>query len=333
MKRDHALAKQRGRSLPQAKGTRMLTDSGLETTLVFHDQLDLPHFAAFPLLESRTGRDRLADYYRRHAQIAHDKGFGFVFEAPTWRANADWAGLLGFGPEALDRLNVAAIDLMKAVRDEVGFGPERGVISGNIGPRGDGYVADEAMAADEARRYHAQQIDSFRRANADMVTAMTIASVDEAIGIVHAAAEASMPVVISFTVETDGRLPSGKSLRDAIVETDRKTQRIAAYYMVNCAHPLHFADLFSPGARWQERIGGIRANASCKSHAELEATETLDSGDPDDLAARYRSLDAILPNLTVAGGCRGTDERHISAIADALGAEGTMGMEKGDRAA
>ncbi|MEM8877209.1 MAG: homocysteine S-methyltransferase family protein, partial [Pseudomonadota bacterium] len=275
MKRDHALAKQRGRSLPQAKGTRMLTDGGLETTLVFHDQLDLPCFAAFPLLESRAGRDRLADYYRRHAQIANTRSFGFVFESPTWRANPDWAGILGFSPDALDRLNVAGIDLMNAVRNEVGLEPDRGIISGNIGPRGDGYVADQAMTADEARRYHAPQIDSFRRANADMVTAMTISSVNEAVGIVHAAGEASMPVVISFTVETDGRLPSGKSLRDAIVETDRKTQRIAAYYMINCAHPTHFVDLFTPGARWQERIGGIRANASCKSHAELDAAETL----------------------------------------------------------
>jgi S-methylmethionine-dependent homocysteine/selenocysteine methylase len=268
-------------------------------------------------------------------------GFGFIFEAPTWRANSDWAGMLGYSPEALDRLNVAGIDLMKAVRDEMGFGPDRGVISGNIGPRGDGYVADDAMTADQARRYHAPQIDSFRRANADLVTAMTISSVEEAVGIVLAAGEASMPVVISFTVETDGRLPSGTGLRDAIVETDRKTQRIAAYYMVNCAHPLHFADLFSPGARWQERVGGIRANASCKSHAELDAAESLDSGDPDDLAARYRALHAMLPNLTVTGGCCGTDERHIAAIAQMLDAgrvtgnsvRRSTGISEGDRAA
>jgi S-methylmethionine-dependent homocysteine/selenocysteine methylase len=330
MNRDHEFAKTRGRALPQMQqfatgragdrtGSRMmLADSGLETTLVFHDRIELPHFAAFPLLETRVGRDRLASYYRDHAAIARENGCGFVFEAPTWRANPDWASLLGYGPEALDRLNVAAIDLLMEARAKSGFGPDNAAVSGCIGPRGDGYRADDAMSADQARRYHSAQIDSFRRANADFVTALTIGSVDEAVGIILAAGDASMPVVMSFTVETDGCLPSGTSLRDAIVETDRRTGRIAAYYMVNCAHPSHFAPVMTAGARWQERIGGIRANASCKSHAELDEALTLDSRDPVDLAQRYRDLSMLLPNLVVAGGCCGTDQRHIMAIASAL---------------
>jgi S-methylmethionine-dependent homocysteine/selenocysteine methylase len=334
MNRDHEFAKTRGRALPQmqhlAKGCAgaraggraasqmMLADSGLETTLVFHDKIDLPHFAAFPLLETRAGRDRLATYFRAHAEIARDHRFGFVFETPTWRASSDWGSLLGFGPEALDRLNVAAIDLMMQVRAQSGFGPGNASVSGCIGPRGDGYQANDAMSVDDARRYHSAQIDSFRRANADFISALTIGSVEEAVGIILAAGDASMPVVMSFTVETDGSLPSGMSLRDAIVETDRRTGRIAAYYMVNCAHPSHFMPVMTPGARWQERIGGIRCNASCKSHAELDAATVLDSGDPGDLAQRYRVLCELLPNLVVAGGCCGTDQRHIAAIAAAL---------------
>lgn len=289
-------------------GVRYLTDSGLETTLVFHDGLALPAFAAFPLLETVTGRARLERYYREHADLARDNGFGFVFEAPTWRANPDWAKTLGYEGEALARVNREAIAFCRALAAEYAEMPT--LVSGQIGPRGDGYVPDTAMSAEEAARYHAVQIAAFGAP--DMVTALTMNTAAEATGVVLAAREADVPVVISFTVETDGRLATGQSLADAIAETDGATDGYAAYFMVNCAHPEHFGDALArlaPG-----RLRGLRANASRMSHAELDAMETLDDGDPVALGAHYAALHGGSADLAVLGGCCGTDIRHLREI-------------------
>jgi homocysteine S-methyltransferase len=121
-------------------------------------------------------------------------------------------------------------------------------------------------------------------------------------------------VVISFTVETDGRLPSGQALHQAIKQVDAETAGAAAYFMVNCAHPTHFADALEDVGPSVDRIRGLRANASAKSHAELDEAEELDEGDPVELAQHYLDLAPQLRNLTVVGGCCGTDHRHIAAI-------------------
>ena len=302
-------------NLPQKSGTLLLTDSGLETTLIFHDGLDLPAFAAYPLIGSAEGRETLRRYYRRHLAIAHDHGTGFLLEAPTWRASRDWGAELGHGPEELARFNREAIALLCDLRgEEHGSAPI--VVSGNIGPRGDGYRPDTAMTADEAEAYHAEQIGWFADTDVDLVTAVTLSTVAEGTGVVRAAAKADLPVVVSYTVETDGRLPDGTPLGQAITETDAATGSRSAYFMVNCAHPDHFRGVIEGGDDWRARIGGIRANASRMSHAELDEAETLDDGDPDELGRDYALLKRSLPNLTVFGGCCGTDHRHVAAIAD-----------------
>jgi S-methylmethionine-dependent homocysteine/selenocysteine methylase len=167
------------------------------------------------------------------------------------------------------------------------------------------------MTAEEAEAYHAVQIASLN--GADTVTALTMTYADEAIGIVRAARKAGLPVVVSFTVETDGRLPSGQPLGEAIERTDREGPE---YFMVNCAHPDHFADTLD--GEWASRIRGLRANASPKSHVELDEAETLDTGDPAELGALYARLRERLPQLELVGGCCGTDHRHIAAIAEAM---------------
>ena len=197
-----------------------------------------------------------------------------------------------------------------------------GVIGAAVGPRGDGYTIDIAMSADQAAEYHAFQIDVLAGTSIDVVTAMTICYADEAIGIVRAAKAAGLPVVISFTLETDGRLPSGMSLGEAITLTDAATDAYPTHYMINCAHPTHFDNVLNPDEPWVLRIGGLRANASTLSHAELDEMEELDAGDPDDLAARYVGLRSNLPALHVIGGCCGTDHRHVGAIATAFSAAG-----------
>jgi homocysteine S-methyltransferase len=301
--------------LPQLDGGLFLTDGGLETSLIFHQGADLPAFAAFVLLEDDEGLDQLRRYYEPYLALARESGAGFVLESPTWRASPHWAERLGVSEERLDAVNRRAIGLMEELREAAGDGPV--VISGCIGPQDDGYQPAQLLSAAAARDYHSTQIGTFADTAADMVTAITMTYADEATGLAQAARDAGLPVVISFTLETDGRLPSGQALGEAIEEVDEATSGAPAYFMVNCAHPTHFEEVLAGEQPWRERIRGLRANASTLSHAELDEAEELDDGDPGDLGARYAALRSRLPQLNVLGGCCGTDERHVAAIRDA----------------
>ena len=302
--------------LPQLDGGLFLTDGGIETTLIFHHGLELPLFAAFDLLKDDEGTEQLRRYYAPYASRARERGVGLVLESPTWRASPGWAAQLGYTPEELDALNRKAIALMEELRAEY-QGDAPIVISGCVGPEGDGYAPETMLTADEAERYHAVQIGTFAETAADMVTAITMTYAEEAIGVTNAAAAAGLPAVISFTVETDGRLPSGQALGGAIQQVDDATGDAPAYYMINCAHPTHFEGAVAGGEPWLQRIGGLRTNASTKSHAELDEAEELDEGDPADLAERHAALKARLPSVNVLGGCCGTDHRHVDAICGA----------------
>lgn len=295
--------------LPQLVGDlTFVTDGGLETDLVFHHGIELPCFAAFPLLERTDPRDVLLRYYDGYLDIARRHRAGFVVEAATWRANPDWARQLGFSPTRLDAANRAAIELAEQVRSKATSEGTAAVVSGCIGPR------ERPMSAAEAQRYHSVQIATFGDTTADQVTAVTMNNAAEAIGIVRAAAAADIPAAISFTVETDGRLATGQSLRAAIEEVDAATDRSAAYFMVNCAHPTHLTTSFDDDGPWLERVVGLRLNASTRSHAELDEAEELDEGDPDDFGAGTAALRERLPSATVFGGCCGTDARHVAAV-------------------
>jgi S-methylmethionine-dependent homocysteine/selenocysteine methylase len=302
-------------SLPQLEGDLFLTDGGIETTLIFHQGLDLPEFAAFVLLDDDEGVEQLRRYYQPYIELAGEGGTGLVLESPTWRANPDWAARIGVSPEKLDALNRRAIALMEELRAEAGDAPV--VISGCVGPQDDGYSPATTMSEDAARDYHSTQIGTFADTAADMVTAITMTYPDEAVGVTKAAQEVGLPAAISFTVETDGRLPNGQALGDAIEEVDEATGGGPAYYMINCAHPTHFEAVLTGDDAWRDRIRGLRANASTMSHAELDEAEELDDGDPEDLGTRYAALRAQLPRLNVLGGCCGTDHRHVAAIRDA----------------
>jgi S-methylmethionine-dependent homocysteine/selenocysteine methylase len=300
--------------LPQLVADVFLTDGGIETTLIFDDGFELPDFAAFTLLADPAGRDALTRYFDSYAEIAVRDGVGIVLETATWRASSDWGARQGYDADALAAVNRDAVDLLLEIRRRHETAESPVVISGCVGPRGDGYQPGELMEVEAAGAYHAPQIQAFAGTEADLVTAITMNYPAEAIGIVESARAAGMPAVISFTVETDGNLPSGESLGDAIQAVDGATAGYAAYYMINCAHPTHFGDALVPAAAWTRRIGGVRANASRLSHAELDAAEELDSGDPAELAELYADLRRRHPEVKVLGGCCGTSDRHIDAI-------------------
>lgn len=304
-------------TLPQLGGDLFLTDGGLETTLVFHEGIELPHFAAFMLLRDKAGRATLRRYYEAYLDIAAGQGLGFILEAPTWRASPDWAQRLGVSQAQLAELNHEAIGLMRALRTAYADRVSPIVVSGCVGPRGDGYEPGEAMNPEQASAYHRAQLAAFANAGADMACAITMTNTPEAIGVTRAARSVGLPVAISFTVETDGRLPTGQSLGEAIQAVDEATAKAPAYYMVNCAHPSHFADVLDTGASWTRRLAGLRANASRRSHQELNDSPDLDDGDPLELGAEHAEILRRHGGIRVIGGCCGTDHRHVAAMARA----------------
>jgi S-methylmethionine-dependent homocysteine/selenocysteine methylase len=285
-----------------------VTDGGLETDLLFNRGVDLPEFASFPLVNDEQGTALLRTYYDEYASIAASAGAGLLVETPTWRANPDWGAVLGYDANGLDQANRAAVTLARGIADAADV--DRSRVSGIVGPRGDGYIADGADA-DQAAEYHSAQVRSFAAEGVDLVHAMTISEPAEGKGIVRAARAAGLPVAISFTVETDGRLPDGTTLSDAIGALE--TTDPADWYGVNCAHPTHvLAGL--DGAPWQQRLAFFRPNASTMSHEELDEMDVLDAGDLDLLVDSTKSLRAQTPALAVLGGCCGTDSRHVAAL-------------------
>jgi S-methylmethionine-dependent homocysteine/selenocysteine methylase len=307
-----AMAKYR-HQLPQEAGRLFLTDGGIETCLIFHDGLDLPHFAAFHLMGKAAGRQALTHYYERYIAIARADGLGFILESPTWRASADWGSRLGYSESDIVAVNQASIRLLLDLRARHETAETPMVVSGCVGPRGDGYDPGQLMTAEEAASYHRLQVEALSEAGADMVTAITMTNAHEAAGIANVAKRAAIPVAIAFTVEVDGRLPTGQTLADAINEVDAATDGVPAYYMINCAHPTHFADILD--GPWVRRIRGLRANASQRSHQELNESPDLDAGNPVELGRQYRDLVRRHPRINVLGGCCGTDHRHIECIA------------------
>jgi homocysteine S-methyltransferase len=292
-----------------------LTDAGLETEMIYREGFDLPQFASFALLDSPIGRDRLAAYFDAFIEEAHHLGTGFILDTATWRATDGWGAVMGLTPARIAAINTDAVNFAKAIKKRHMASGTPVIINGVCGPHGDAYAPDRVLTADEAEAYWHPQIAALAAAGAEMISGITLSDPGQAIGIARAARAEGLPVVASFTVETDGRLISGMSLAEAIRVTDAATDGYPAWYMVNCAHPDHFRDELT--GDWLGRVGGIRANASRKSHAELDVATELDDGDAADLAESYRGLQVLLPNLRVVGGCCGTGIQHVSAIGHA----------------
>lgn len=300
--------------LPQNVDNVFLTDGGLETTLLFHEGFELPCFAAFDLMRDLKGRQAIEAYLVKYITIAKENRTGIILDTPTWRASHDWGAKLGYSAAALEMVNRESVEMLHKIRDVHETETTPCVINGAIGPRGDGYNPAFLMSVEEARDYHKAQVEAFTDAGVDMISAITMAYAEEAIAIASLCQAAKVPSVIAFTVETDGRLPTGETLQSAIERTDAASDNGPAYYMINCAHPTHFEKILKEGGSWRNRIGGLRANASRLSHAELDEAEELDDGNPAEFAAEHVALAQYLPNLAVIGGCCGTDHRHVSAV-------------------
>ena len=314
-------------TLPQRKRL-FLTDGGFETVMVFHEGLDLPCFAAIDLIRRPDGPNRIARYFDDYIAIAEQAGTGLIIETQTWRASPDWAEPIGFADlNELAEANRRMTELTLMIREQNESLRTPIVVSGCLGPRGDGYDPGKLMTVSEAANYHSWQIGILARSGVDMISALTMNNVEEAAGIALAAKKAAIPVALSFTVETDGRLPTGETLEEAIRQVDGLTNRYPAYYMINCAHPSHFAETLAGAGDWINRLRGVRANASKRSHAELDCACDLDAGDPVELGQEMAQLKSQLPHLTILGGCCGTDHRHIAEIAKAVSSDAQQAAE------
>ena len=304
-------------ALPNETSRIFLTDGGTETWLIHKAGLDLPNFSSFHLLHDPAAFQQIKSYYRAFADIAVEHGRAFIFDSLTYRASRDWGALLGFSSDALAEINLMALDFYREVAKDSGLADHDTIISGCVGPKGDAYELNDGLTADEAQDYHQAQVDTFKAGNADIVTALSLSSSQEAIGIVRAAQSAGLPSAISFMVEKDHCLQSGESLQAAIETVDRETESAAAYFMINCAHPIDFGPALK-NQEWVRRIRGIRANASKADHSFLNLLDQLDEGDPEELAGGYATLRSQFPHLNVFGGCCGTDFSHVRRISSAI---------------
>jgi len=305
------------KELPQLSGDLFLADAGIETDLIFNHGVEIREFASHTLLPNPASREIVATYFRGFLSLAKNTDAGFILDSQTWKAHLHWAEDLGTTEQELCLANKDSIAFIAKLRDEYSTNSKPIVLNGVIGPRGDAYAPEAKVAAEEAEEYHAKQIAWLAETEVDMVTATTFTQSDEAIGVVQAARSADLPIVISFTVENDGRLPTGQPLDEAINAVDDATNTAAAYFMVNCAHPDHFFDVLDD-SDWARRIRGLRCNASRLTHAELDECEVLDDGDTEELANQYKSIAASMPWLNVFGGCCGSDLRHVAEIAKAV---------------
>ena len=308
-------------SLPQLSGSIFLADAGVETDLMFNHGIEIREFAAHTLLPDPKGRAALTKYFEGFLNLANEQGTGFILDTVTWKAHRHWAEKLSASEPELKVANEECVQFINELRARFSKNAQPIVLNGVIGPRGDAYRPEQVIAIDAAEDYFSQQLGWLAATEVDMVTALTFNQAGEAAGLARAARKVGLPVVVSFTVETNGRLPNGQSIADAITEVDTATESYPSYYMINCAHPDHFDGVLHD-VHWARRIRGIRANASRRSHAELDAAPELDAGNPLELGRQYRSLATRMPWLNVFGGCCGSDLRHVTEIAHALQARG-----------
>ena len=298
-------------NLPQLGNDIFACYTGMDTDILYNRGIDLPGFASYPLLSNSKHKNILREYYSGLVDLAREQNVGVILDSVTWAANKDRGAELGYSAEDLKKYNIDAIELIADVRNEKGDLPT--VLSGQVGPRDDGYAPSNLMTTQEAEDYHSEQIEVYSNTEADLVSAFTICYAEEAAGVVRAAQNYEIPVAIALTVETDGRLPTGMSVKEAIEQVDAESNGGALYFLINCAHPDHFTDIFNDEP-WMQRLRGLVANASRCSHAELEVAEELDNGDPKELGAQIGGLREKFSHFNILGGCCGSDLRHMKHI-------------------
>lgn len=300
---------------PPREGVFYLTEGGQETEIMYRHGHKLPDFAMYPLFARPQAMADVRDMYRRYLETAVRHGFVALMGGLDYRASPDWASKLGFDAQALADVQLRCIDLLREFAKP--FEPELPdvLIVGIVGPRGDAYSLNRTITAAEAEDYHSTQLATLKRAGVDLVSAMTFNNTEEAIGVARAAAGLGLPLAISFTLDSTSRLKSGPTVRQAITTVDAATGDARPdFYGINCSHPHEFTPALEPGD-WMQRVRSFRPNAAMMEKQQLCQIGHLVDGDPQELGAQMGALARRYPHIDVWGGCCGTWDAHLDAIA------------------
>ena len=300
---------------PRLKGKFYLTEGGTETEVLYKHGFDLPEFAMFPLLDDPEATAVIRQMYRRYFAVAEEHGAGLLLIGHDYRASPDWGAKLGYSPEGLAEMQRKAMAFLDDLRRDYAGRVGDVYIAGCLGPRGDAYGTGGAITEDEAEAYHSVQLRTLKETPADMAIALTFNNIPEAIGAVRAAQALDMPIGVSLTLTAEGRLRSGPTLREAVETIDAGTDGAATWFGTNCEHPLEWADALADAGPWLERMRYFRPNAARMEKLALCTLGHLEDGDPEELGSQMGALAAALPRADILGGCCGTDERHLGAVA------------------
>lgn len=299
-------------------GVLYLTEGGQETELMYKHGHDLPEFALYPMLDDPAAVSDLTDMYRRYLTVAAEHGFVPLMGGLDYRASPDWGAKLGYSLPQLAEFQLRSLDFLCSVAEPFRADLPEVLVAGVVGPRGDAYGHEHTMDADEAEDYHGVQLATLRQAEVDLVSGLTFADVPEAVGLARAAASAGLPLSVSFMVDRTGRLTTGSTLKDAVEAVDEQAGASRPdFYGINCSHPSELEAALVPGP-WLERLRMLRPNASPADKQELCEIGHLESGDPAELGDQLAALGERLPQVDVWGGCCGTWDDHLRALAQRL---------------
>jgi S-methylmethionine-dependent homocysteine/selenocysteine methylase len=303
---------------PQREGIYFLTEGGQETEIQYRYGHDLPEFAMYPLLENTKAKSDLKAMYSQVFDVAAEHGFAVMISGLDYRGSPDWGKKLGYSRQGLaDALEQSIVFLREVAQPYIGQ-ISAILIGGQVGPRGDAYSLNRSITAQESEDYHGFQLEVLKRMEVDFVWGATFNGIPEALGLARAAARMALPLTISFTLDSNHRLKSGPSLKEAIEAVDAEAgDAKPAFYGINCSHPIEFEPALEPGD-WVQRIRSLRPNASAKDKGELCSIGHLEEGDPADLGRRIGTLSERYPHIDIFGGCCGTWARHLGEIARAV---------------
>lgn len=296
-------------------GELFLTEGGTETEIMYKHGFELPEFAMFPLLENPIAVTAMRDMFRSQLDVAAEFAMSMLLTGIDYRASPDWGAKLGYSPHGLAQANIQSIEFLRELAGEYNGQIPRTLIGGTIGPRGDAYQLNRTITAAEAEDYHSVQLATLKQAAVDFACAATFNNIPEAVGVARAAKKIGVPLIVSLTVDSSSRLKSGPTVADAIQAIDFEAADAAPIsYLLNCSHPVEFEPALTAGP-WTSRLHGFRPNASKMEKLALCKLGHLEEGDPVELGRLMGGLARRYPHMNVWGGCCGTGDTHLRAIA------------------
>lgn len=301
----------------QEPGRYYITEGGIETEIMYKWGFEMPHFAMFPLLDNPKAAEAIRGMYRRYLDVVAKYGHNALIGGFDYRASPDWGALLGYSAQSLHEANLQSIQFLRDVAAEYKNDIQECLVNGVIGPRGDAYLTKNVMSRAEAADYHSAQLSTLKDADVDLAWALTFGDPEEAIGVINAARQLSLPVAVAFSLDDSSRLNTGVEFADAVKRVDAETDGYAEFFALNCSHPEEFLPAISDDD-WMQRVRCFRPNAAKMDKISLCKLGHLEEGDPVELGAQMHAVQQRYPHIDIWGGCCGTCETHLEQIVSRL---------------